>query len=115
MSKILGIGIDLVEIERFRKKPFINNKKFYRDIFSEEEIDYCNNHKDPYSHFAGKFASKEAVRKAIGKNFVFKKVSIKNDLDGKPYVEGILKINGEILLSISHEKSYAIAFVILQK
>ena len=56
-----GIGIDIVNVERFRKKIFKQNIKFYQRIFLESEIKYCLKFKSPYEHFAGKFALKESV------------------------------------------------------
>ena len=61
------IGIDIVDIDRFRKKSFIENESFYEKIFTDLEIKYCRKFSDPYPHFAGKFALKEAVQKSIKK------------------------------------------------
>ena len=61
----VGIGIDLVEINRFKERPYNANKSFYKKIFSEEEINYCLKFSDSYRHFAGKFALKEALIKSI--------------------------------------------------
>ena len=66
-----GIGIDIVEIERFRVKNYKKNKNFYEKIFAKSEIDYCLRFKDPYTHFAGKFALKESVIKSIQSNISF--------------------------------------------
>jgi len=60
-----GIGIDIIDVERFRKKIFKQNTKFYQRIFLESEIKYCLRFKSPYEHFAGKFALKESVIKSI--------------------------------------------------
>ena len=62
---IENVGIDIVEIKRFKKKIFSENITFYKKIFLQSEIDYCNKFKFPYEHFAGKFAIKEAVIKSI--------------------------------------------------
>jgi len=103
-----GIGIDLVEINRFRKKNFDSNQIFYEKIFTKNEIEYCLKYKDPYPHFAGKFAAKEAIIKATNEKIKLNQIVIKNNLNG---LEVMIKntINPEILISISHEKDYAIA------
>ena len=61
------VGIDLVKISRFKKIPFQRNESFYKKNFSKEEIEYCLKFEEPYKHFAGKFAIKEATIKAINK------------------------------------------------
>ena len=58
----MKVGIDLVEIKRFENKP----KNFFEKIFSKDEILYCTSFKNPAQHFAGHFAAKEAVMKALG-------------------------------------------------
>ena len=63
----IGIGIDIVKVNRFRIHPYESHKRFYKKLFSKSEIDYCLKFKDPYKHFAGKFAIKEAVIKSISK------------------------------------------------
>jgi len=103
-----GIGIDIVDINRFRKKIFESNQKFYEKIFTENEIEYCLKYKDPYPHFAGKFAAKEAILKAVNEKIKLNQIWIKNNSNG---LEIIIKniIDSKILISISHEKDYAIA------
>ena len=60
--KISNIGIDIINIEKFKKKEYVKNKKFYEKIFTSSEIKYCLKFKNNSEHFAGKFAIKEAVR-----------------------------------------------------
>ena len=64
----MGIGIDIVEINRFQEKPFENNETFYKKIFHVSEIKYCLKQKNSYQSFAAKFAIKESVIKSINKN-----------------------------------------------
>jgi len=68
MIKGMNIGIDIINVKRFEKKHFVENKVFYKKIFSESEIKYCIKYKNPYPHFAAKFALKEAVKKSIKEN-----------------------------------------------
>ena len=114
MLEKLNVGIDIVEINRFKLLPYIKNKKFYQNIFKKSEIVYCTKFKDPYPHFAGRFALKEAVIKSI-------KIKIKmTDIEicqkkSKPIIK-ILKENPYIFrASLSHDGKYAIAIVISEK
>ena len=109
------IGIDIVNVERFRKKKIAENNSFYKKIFTYLEIKYCRKFSDPYPHFAGKFALKEAVQKSIQENTLFKKIEISH-INSKPKV----KIEDQeekydFIVSISHEKKYAIAIAISVK
>jgi len=109
------IGIDIVKIDRFRKKKVLENQSFYKKIFTKSEITYCKKFIDPYPHFAGKFALKEAVQKSIDENLVFKKIETFH-YDSKPVVRlENTKNKYEFKASISHEDEFAIAIVISEK
>jgi len=105
----LDVGIDLVKIDRFKKIPFNENKSFYKKNFSKEEIEYCLKFEEPYKHFAGKFAIKEATIKSINKKIELLQIKTYHD-ESKPKV---LIINKEIdfKVSVSHDGDYAIAIV----
>ena len=109
--EISGIGTDIVDIDRFRKKEYSRNKKFYERIFSKSEIQYCLSFKNNSEHFAGKFAIKEAVKKSIKENIGFKEI-LTNHEKSKPQIILKKKLNYRFLVSVSHEKDYAIAMVI---
>tara|TARA_B110000037_G_scaffold79907_1_gene95349 strand:+ start:1210 stop:1596 length:387 start_codon:yes stop_codon:yes gene_type:complete len=126
--KILGIGVDIVENSRIAKS--LKNNLFIKRIFSNSEILIANKIKDKKAYYSKRFAAKEAFVKSIGTGFRdnlnFKDVSILNDKMGKPVFvinEKIKKIvkkqfktsSFNFLLSISDEKKYSIAYVILQK
>jgi len=126
--KILGIGVDIVENSRIGK--LLKNKIFIKRIFSYSEILIANKIKDKKSYYSKRFAAKEAFVKSIGTgfrdDFNFKDLSIVNDKLGKPSFiinEKIKKIikkyfktsSFNFFLSISDEKKYSIAYVILQK
>ena len=108
-----GIGIDIIDVERFRKKIFKQNAKFYQRIFLESEIKYCLRFKSPYEHFAGKFALKESVIKSIYDKISFLDIQTSNSKHG-PIVRLVGKKPKEysFLCSISHEKKFAVAVVI---
>ena len=108
-----GIGIDIIDVERFRKKIFKQNIKFYQKIFLKSEIKYCLKFKSPYEHFAGKFALKESVIKSIDDKISFLDIQTSNSKHG-PIVRLVGKKFKEysLLCSISHEKKFAVAVVI---
>ena len=100
-----GIGIDIVEIKRFRGKNYGKNKNFYKKIFSKSEIDYCLKFKDPYPHFAGKFGIKESVIKSVQDKITFQDILSSNSKD-HPIVEltGKKSKKYSFLVSVTHEK-----------
>ena len=126
--KILGIGVDIVENSRIAKS--LTNKLFIKRIFSNSEILIAKKIKDKKSYYSKRFAAKEAFAKSIGTGFRdglnFKDISIVSDKLGKPTfvinkkIKKIIKKQFKItlfnfFLSISDEKKYSIAYVILQK
>ena len=126
--KILGIGVDIVENVRVAK--LLKNKLFIKRIFSSAEILIANKIRDKKGYYSKRFAAKEAFVKSIGTgfrdDFNFKDISIINDKLGKPsfVINGKIKkiikkqfktTSFDFFLSISDEKKYSIAYVILQK
>ena len=117
---MISIGTDIVKISRI--KALINQKKenFLHKIFTEEEILYCNSYSKPEVHFSGKYAAKEAVKKALLSNSLIDKISLKdikifNKNNKAPYVV-IEKMTGlSCNVSVSHEQEYAVAFAIIDK
>ena len=114
MMGIFNIGIDVINIERFKKKEYTKNKKFYRKIFTNSEIKYCLKFKNSSEHFAGKFAIKEAVRKSVKEKVPFNKI-LTTHKDSKPKIVLKMKLNYEFLVSVSHEANIALAIVIALK
>ena len=121
--KTIGIGTDLIEIERI-KKAAEKNPRFLDRILTQKEKDYCLKKKS-FDSIAARFAAKEAVAKALGTGFScfsFLDIEILNDSTGKPEVYLYNKAKKvyeekkgqEILLTLSHSKGYALAFVIVQ-
>lgn len=120
-------GIDIVEVSKFRK-VFLRHRDLVQDIFTEKEIDYCESKKDPYLHFAGRFAVKEAGLKALGVGMsgtgidhAFREIETLPGASGKPrlsfsgWTQKISSKKGidQFTVSISHSASYAVATVIL--
>ena len=111
-----GIGVDIVKISRFKDKPFLSNKNFYKKIFLDSEIKYCLKYKNYAPHFSGKFAVKEALIKSINEKISLHeiKTSYKNS---KPVVKlkSLLDKKYNFIISISHENDFAVAVVISKK
>lgn len=118
---VLGVGNDIVEIERIKTNLERYKTRFLNRVFTAHEQYYCLKRKEPALHFAGRFAAKEAIVKALGIGFsqglTWLDVEIKNDVNGKPFVEFSPKLkelfgSPQILISISHCHRYATAFAI---
>ena len=125
--KILGIGVDIIDNRRIKQS--IKSNKFKSRIYSFKELELSKKTKNKVAFFSKRFAAKEAFSKALGTGFSsnlnFKDIEITNDKKGMPkYVENkkILKIlqkkykikKFNFFLSISDEKNYSTAFVIIQ-
>lgn len=114
LLKNLGIGIDIVDIERFRKLPYEENKSFYKKIFSSSEIRYCLSHKNASQHFAGKFAIKEAAKKSISGKINMLDIETSHRLS-KPIITIKKHIPYNFLISLSHDSNVAVAVVLSEK
>ena len=127
---ILGTGIDIVENYRLKEILLKKKSNFKKKIFTINEVVYCEKKSNSISCYAKRFAAKEAFVKALGigfrKNINFKDIEIVNNTYGKPYisinkkiadkVKALFKIKKfNILLSISDERKYSIASVIISK
>jgi len=75
---MIYLGTDIININRIRNNLIDNRIKFLNKVFNQKEIEYCSSKSDPAIHFAGRFAAKEAVKKAILSAGVLKQISIKN-------------------------------------
>lgn len=118
----VACGIDIIEIDRVKKAIETNGEKFLEKIFTPNEIDYCEKRgAAKYQHYAGRFAAKEAVSKALGVGLAvgirWTDIEIIKDINGKPDVRlygdakriaddlGVQSLN----LSLSHCHHYAVA------
>jgi holo-[acyl-carrier protein] synthase len=123
-APILGIGNDVVEIDRIRKSIDTHGLRLLSRLFTTKEQDYCLKYKDPVPHFAGRFSAKEAVVKAFGTGFgehaSWLDIEILNDPQGKPcvylspHLEKTVK-DSYVLVSISHCQLYVTAVAIWVK
>lgn len=122
---IYGIGVDLIKIERMRIASEKWGDRFLRRIFTENELSYCYDRKEPYLSLSVRFAAKEALIKAIGTDVFIPLTDIEiiNNENGVPSVNARGRLNEifkkesikRCLLSLSHEKEFGIAFVVLEK
>ncbi len=125
MNSIYGLGTDIVDISRI-KKLLNKNKKFINRIFSVNEIKYCESRSNKIASYAKRFAAKEAFTKALGtgvsKGIFFNEISVNNNKDGAPFIELLGKTKlivlslikkKKIYLSLSDEKKYALAMVVI--
>ncbi len=121
---IVGIGVDLVSIEKIAKS--IRSEAFKRKIFTSAEIISCEAIANTAESYAGKFATKEAFMKAIGKGIRqevwFTQIEVLNHETGAPYIQvngkadQMLSILGveQVHISISHSAGMAVAMIVLE-
>lgn len=128
MESIHGIGIDIVNIARVEDMLERWGEKFLRRTFTPQEIAYCSAKTFPGQHYAGRFAAKEAALKALGTGWSqgigWQDVAVEIDAQtGQPSItlsEKCLDLLGRnatyrMLITISHDKDYAIAQAMLVK
>jgi len=113
---ILGTGIDIIEIERIQKAIERWGDGFLNHIFTPAEIEYAQKFKFPYQHYAGRFAAKEAIFKAMGiPHLSWYDVIIINDTNGKPVCHFTnIDFKHRLTVSISHSRDYAVASAIVE-
>jgi len=126
--QILGIGVDIVSNLRIKKS--IKNNLFVSRVFSKSEVYQSKKTLNKSNYFSKRFAAKEAFMKALGTGFRFnvnfKDISVINNKEGKPELKvtnnikklliNRLKVKKfNLFISLSDEKNYSIAFVVIQK
>ena len=123
---ILGVGIDIIEVERIRASHKKFGERFLKRILRPEEIAYCFSHAQPAPFLAARFSAKEAISKAfgtgIGSKLGWQDMEVRRKESGQPYV--VLhdaghalfeQIGGRALhLSLSHTNFYASAIAVLE-
>ena len=126
--KIIGNGVDIVENKRIKNS--LKNKNFINRIFTKNEISKSKKLNNKTNYYAKRFAAKEAFVKALGEGFRnninFNDIDVTNDKKGKPiinisgniknFLKKKFKLNKyRIFLSLSDERNYSIAYVIINK
>jgi holo-[acyl-carrier protein] synthase len=118
-----GVGTDIIEVDRIRKAIQRQGKAFLDRVFTAHEQAYCEGFQEPERHYAGRFAAKEALAKAlgcgIGASLSWLDVEVLAEDSGKPILSFSEKAEKSFPkrrshLSISHCKSYATAVVLLE-
>ena len=123
---ILGIGVDLVDVERIDRAIERHGEHFLHRVFTENEIAYCAKMRAPGPHYAARFAAKEAVAKAfgtgLGEHLALHEIEVRHAETSAPFI----KLHGasaayaqhravrKIHLSLSHTATSAIAQVVLE-
>jgi len=111
------IGTDIVEVDRINKLLLRSCELFKNKVFTTREQNYCDSKSTPSIHYAGRFAAKESIIKAVKssgyKNPIsFKDIEILPSDSGAPLVSLHLILECECKVSISHTKSHATAFAL---
>lgn len=122
--EILGIGTDIVECPRIAGMIERYGELFLQRVYTDREIRYCQSRKQAIQHFAGRWAAKEAILKALGsgwrRGIAWTDIEVHNNTHGQPAVSlraGARDVAdkrkiGEIMVSISHCRTYATAYAL---
>ncbi|MDP2689047.1 MAG: holo-ACP synthase [Deltaproteobacteria bacterium] len=113
---IHGIGIDVVDVERFRFAMERWGGRLTRRLFTEKELDYCMRQRRPERHLAARFAAKVSLFKALGYALPFTEVEVERGGDGRPALSAPGMGKGlRPNLSISHEGALSLAETIVER
>ena len=124
---IVGVGVDIAETKRFENLYSRYGERIARRILTESEQVEFGRRNNPASYLATRFAAKEAAAKALGTGFGcgvgYKSIEIKNNKQGKPILKFInlalelarQKQVENVFVSLSDEKHYVVAMVILER
>tara|TARA_B100000315_G_C14591215_1_gene595920 strand:- start:2051 stop:2401 length:351 start_codon:yes stop_codon:yes gene_type:complete len=114
---VAGVGIDIIKIEKMKQAIDKWGDSFLDRVFNPEEIENIYKGKMYYQRLAARFAAKEAVIKALSKEYplALKDIIILNKPNGAPYCKFKKDIGDEIFLSITHVEDYAVASAVAQK
>jgi holo-[acyl-carrier protein] synthase len=122
--RVIGIGTDIIECLRIAQMIDRHGELFINRVYTPLEIRYCNSRKQATQHFAGRWAAKEAILKALGtgwrKGISWRDIEVHNDPLGKPVValrggaaDLVAQLDiAEMQVSISHCRSHAMAYAI---
>jgi holo-[acyl-carrier protein] synthase len=118
---ILGLGVDICEIARM-ERALARHPTMRERVFTAEEVVYCDSKARPAESYAGRFAAREAVIKALGgyRGKGWKEISVTRGASGAPAIrlEGNAKLRAdvlgvsEVLITFAHERTHAVAFAV---
>ncbi len=121
---VLGIGTDIVECLRIAQMIERHGELFIQRIYTGAEIEYCSSRKAATQHYAGRWAAKEAVLKALGTGWIrgisWRDIEVRNSQEGQPSIalaggaREVCEKRGiaDMLISISHCRSHATAYAL---
>lgn len=121
---VLGIGTDIIECLRIAQMIERHGELFLTRVYTPHEIEYCSARKASTQHYAGRFAAKEAVLKALGTGWTrgiqWRDIEVRNELGGKPSIflgggaRDLCEKVGicDMLISISHCRTHATAYAL---
>ena len=124
--QIIGIGTDIIECLRIAQMIERHGELFIRRVYTEHEIEYCSTKKASTQHYAGRWAAKEAVLKALGtgwrRGISWRDIEVRNKPGGAPTIAlcgGAREVFEEsgirtMHISISHCRSHATAHAIAE-
>jgi holo-[acyl-carrier protein] synthase len=124
--QILGVGTDIVECLRIAQMIERHGELFITRVYTDHEIEYCTARKTATQHYAGRWAAKEAVLKALGtgwrRGIGWRDIEIRNDRQGSPSVQlsggarDVMDQSGirRLHVTISHCRCHAVAHVIAE-
>ncbi len=121
---IVGVGVDIIEIQRIRKSIDDFGDTFLERVFTPGEIQYCTAKNNAAQHFAARFAAKEAVSKSLATgwrgNFSWKDIEVTNDVLGQPHISLHGKLKEDlshitIFVSLSHSADHVVAMAVMEK
>lgn len=122
LEVIHGVGTDIIEVRRIQEAIERHGSRFIDRLFTENEKRYCQRYQNSILHFAGRFAAKEAILKALGtglqSEIKWKEIEIINNNKGKPEAHLSPRLQRlfpltHLFISISHCEDYATATAIL--
>ncbi len=122
---ILGLGVDLVEIERLRRVFSRYGQRFLDRVYTPAEQELALSRQDPSMYLAALFAAKEAASKALGtglRGVGWREMEVRHEPSGKPYLVFYGRAKQRLIslgavrshVSLSHERSHAVAVVLLE-
>lgn len=123
---ILGIGVDVIEVERIQHSLDRFGDRFLNRVFTQGEIAYCQSMKFPERHLAARFAAKEATSKAFGtgirKAMGWRDIDVHKKESGEPFVVlhgGAQSLANQtsvqaVRISLSHTHHHAVAMIVLE-
>jgi holo-[acyl-carrier protein] synthase len=122
-NRVISIGTDIIECHRIAQMIEKHGEVFLQRVFTHREILYCSSRRAANQHYAGRWAAKEAALKALGtgwsKGIQWTDVEVQNEVGGKPVLVltnraheiAIAAGIDKMMISISHCRAYAIAYV----